>query len=357
MTKGVSDSELRTLLERLRNELLDKRRLNVDNLALFPSDPERWQSQIERLLSAKPRRTLNSRISFGAEIPCLQCRERCQHGQPEHPDEVLLGYTPNGKPRFENLLQSAIQHAPDLAERICDGTDSIAALLSTPISINDPLLPEVKQRLQSRILGIVQFGYLGEGVANGSARISCSLILSRDRDGQYHFLALSKGDAFRYWLWDGARQGQRGYLQRVFKKIEGWLRQLDRVETRRARRVAEDKFLRRVSDEINLYKRRRGKRTEHARQRHAQGQRPTREAFRDAASLRDGSLYVDTRRSTYVVLGPQRRAHMFSRQGRHVTSFRLAEGELERKCRRERWRLASSTMYQEFRNLIELKDK
>ena len=123
------------------------------------------------------------------------------------------------------------------------------------------------------------------------------------------------------------------------------------------RRAAEDKFLRRVSDEINLYKRRRGKRTEHARQRHAQGQRPTREAFRDAASLRDGSLYVDTRRSTYLVHGPQRRAHMFSRQGRHVTSFRLAEGELERKCRRERWRLASSTMYQEFRNLIELKEK
>ena len=357
MTKGVTDSELRKLLERLRNELLDKRRLNVENLALYPSDPGRWQTQIEQLINAKPRRTLNSRISFAGEIPCFQCREVCRHGQPAKPDEVLLGYTPNGKPRFENLLQCAIQHAPDVAERICAGTDSIAALLNTPISMNDPLLPEVKQRVKNRILGIVQFGYLGGSDAPTSARLSCSLVLSRDLDGEYQLLALSKEDAFRYWLWDGARQGQRAYLQRVFKKIERWLHQLDRVETCRARRAAEDKFLRRVSEEINLYKRRRRKRTEHARQRHAQGQRPTREAFRDAASLRDGSLYFDNRRSTYVVLGPQRRAHLFSNQGRHVTSFRLAEGELERKCRRERWRLASSPMYQEFRNLIELKEK
>jgi hypothetical protein len=45
----------------------------------------------------------------------------------------------------------------------------------------------------------------------------------------------------------------------------------------------------------------------------------------------------DTRRDTFVVLGANSRAHVFSESGRHITSLNLGPGEVDRKRQNARW--------------------
>jgi hypothetical protein len=48
-------------------------------------------------------------------------------------------------------------------------------------------------------------------------------------------------------------------------------------------------------------------------------------------------LLRDGRRGTVVVLGPNHRVHVFSTEGRHITSLLLDKEAVRRRQRRERW--------------------
>jgi len=79
------------------------------------------------------------------------------------------------------------------------------------------------------------------------------------------------------------------------------------------------------------------RRTRHAQDRHTGGERPTSDAMGDFSTARREHFLHDTARNTIIVLGPKRRAHVFSHTGQHVTSLRLEPGELDRKIERKRW--------------------
>jgi hypothetical protein len=79
-------------------------------------------------------------------------------------------------------------------------------------------------------------------------------------------------------------------------------------------------------------------RTHHAETRHRGGERPTSSAVRDARRASEHELLEDARRDTVIVLGPKGRAHVFTRDGKHVTSLQLQTGEVERKAGQGRWR-------------------
>jgi hypothetical protein len=90
-------------------------------------------------------------------------------------------------------------------------------------------------------------------------------------------------------------------------------------------------------------------RTAHAKTRHQSATRPTSEARVEAENAPQDRILTDERRATYVVLGRKGRAHVFAGDGRHVTSLRLEPGEVDRKTRRKRWRLATSAEVAELR--------
>ena len=79
-------------------------------------------------------------------------------------------------------------------------------------------------------------------------------------------------------------------------------------------------------------------RTKHAKKRHAEGNRPTGEAMKDARRVGSQSLLFDERRQTWVVIGRRGRAQLFAPAGKHVTSIRLETGEVQRKKGSGRWR-------------------
>jgi hypothetical protein len=91
-----------------------------------------------------------------------------------------------------------------------------------------------------------------------------------------------------------------------------------------------------------------GRRTAHAEERRVDN-RPTSKALEDAAAAPDDNVFWDDRRNTVVVVGPRNRIHIFSPQGRHITSMSLLAEDIRNRVRRRRWHQLSGDLLQRFR--------
>ncbi|HSF40917.1 MAG TPA: hypothetical protein VLT87_14065, partial [Thermoanaerobaculia bacterium] len=84
------------------------------------------------------------------------------------------------------------------------------------------------------------------------------------------------------------------------------------------------------------------RRTLHGQQRHSEGDRPTRMAMADFARATPEKLLYDTRKETLVVVGDRGRAHVFSLEGKLVTSIRYNPESIEKRRQRGIWRPAAA---------------
>src|SRR5262249_31752316 len=66
-----------------------------------------------------------------------------------------------------------------------------------------------------------------------------------------------------------------------------------------------------------------GRRTQHGLERAEEGQRPTSRAYPDAGEASDDAILWDLDQNTVVVLGGKGRVHVFTPQGKHVTSVMM----------------------------------
>jgi hypothetical protein len=78
------------------------------------------------------------------------------------------------------------------------------------------------------------------------------------------------------------------------------------------------------------------KRTEHSHRRHAQGDRPTREAFQDRQNPME--VFLDQHSGYIVYIGPNGRTHLFTPEGSHHTSFVTSRRGRLRRVAQGRWR-------------------
>jgi hypothetical protein len=79
-----------------------------------------------------------------------------------------------------------------------------------------------------------------------------------------------------------------------------------------------------------------GRRTAHA-EGHRVKNRPTSKAWEDAFKAPYDSIFWDKHEKTFVVFGPRSRVHIFSQEGRHVTSLVMASEAVRSRKRRKRW--------------------
>ena len=93
----------------------------------------------------------------------------------------------------------------------------------------------------------------------------------------------------------------------------------------------------------------RTRRTQHAEERHLSGERPTRKALDDARAAGNGSMLVDERSRTLVVLGERGRTHFFTVDGQLVSSVRYSKEAIERKLKLGLWRKAPTELTETFR--------
>ncbi len=98
--------------------------------------------------------------------------------------------------------------------------------------------------------------------------------------------------------------------------------------------------------------RNRDRKTDHARERSEESQRPTQFAFDEAKSARDHHLYIDTEEKTVVVIGKKGRVHVFSMDGRHVTSVIIPPPQVRSRVSQGRWRQAEPAERGTFRDVL-----
>ena len=112
------------------------------------------------------------------------------------------------------------------------------------------------------------------------------------------------------------------------------------------------KILRQLSVSFERKGRQRERRTKHAEYRR-QEERPVASGFQDLFRAPVDSFFSDEVKGSLVVVGPSGRVHVYSEDGRHVTSLNLKKAEVERRLRRKRYQPLTSERVSALRGAVQ----
>jgi hypothetical protein len=165
---------------------------------------------------------------------------------------------------------------------------------------------------------------------------------------------LPGGRPFAELLAEGRPEGLPSVLASARVKLEGLAR---RHGSRRGAEVAELEapvlaVLRDLARDIERVFNDRRRRTRHARHRAREGDRPTAKAFSEARAAPDEEIRVDESEGTLVVLGRGLRVHVFTPEGRHVTSVNYPRETIRIRKEAQRWRASTSEERERFREAL-----
>lgn len=300
-------------------------------------------------------------------VYCLRCRSaECEHARPDDPRQVFAGFGKTGLPEFQDLGQLLLEHGDEAVDQLYRQPPELVTRVVRGRQLTTELLDAYRDGESGyRIHGQVIAGWYAVPDPTGrpqAVAVTLQVVSTRPRGTRGRRYALNvlglgpDGEPLEN-LYDrlgeipwresvrwaqtildtvggpsrknrekgagtGKRARQKGRSGRgVERRIEGLLRSI-------ARRLVKDR-------------RARDRKTRHARKRHAQGDRPTPMALPDLARADDADVLVDVRAETFVVLGEKGRAHVFSPQGKHVTSVRYNPASISRRRDRGQWRQAS----------------
>jgi hypothetical protein len=354
---------------------------------------EELAGEVDAALDAALAALVAHRAAFrpGA-VFCLRCGgAECEHALPGGPREVFAGYGKTGLPRFLDLAQLLLERGDPRVDRLYDEPPALLAHTVLGRDLGAELLPAYRASAAGhRLHGQVVAGWWrvpGEAgrreplaltfqiastrppstAAQGGGRRRYGLnVLGRAPGGrpladlldplgelpwaaavrwaQAEVEAVERAEA------EGARaprgeaaEGERGGGDKAGGERAGGER-AGREARRRAARARDARLagvLNGLARRLEKDRRASERKTQHARERHAQGDRPTDMALADLARAGAEEVLVDRRQDTLVVLGDRGRTHVFSPAGKHVTSIRYAPEAIERRRQRDLWRPAA----------------
>lgn len=284
----------------------------------------------------------NARFQPG-RVFCLRCQSAsCEHSAPASSRQVFAGYAGTGAPRFQDLGQWLLQRRDPRVDLLYREPPQLVATVSTHAELTGELLPAfLQQESGYKLHGQAAVGWYPAPERQQLA-VSFQVISSRARGGRRRFGLNVIGVYDRMGgLGEGPPwAGSVRWAQTVLGSIEHQLE--------RAPRTPPKVVDQRIEGLINALARRlekgwRGeeRRTRHAKVRHREGDRPTRMALADFAKANPENLLFDTRKDTLVVVGDRGRAHVFSREGKLVTSIRYNPAAIEKRRQNGIWRPAA----------------
>jgi hypothetical protein len=295
---------------------------------------------------------------------CHRCGSLiCEHSRPSSSRHVFVGYTPTGLPRWEDFAQVCLDRKHPRVDQLYDEPPALLTLVQGKTALRGQVLAAF-ENTSYELLGQLTAGFFPvrtraeEG--RGVLALTVQVAASHGRGGKLR-LGLNllgrtpSGDDLER-LWDrheelpwrkGVRWAQSA-LQTVTANSGGRLAGPPRAALEQ--RV--ERILQGLARRLERDHRARGRRTRHAEERHASGDRPTRKALDDARVASDDTLFVDERSGTMVVLGERGRTHFFTPEGRHVSSARYSREAIERKIKFELWRQASDELRDVFRSKL-----
>lgn len=289
-------------------------------------------------------------------VYCFQCdRPDCGHDRPPGPDSTFVGYTPTGKPEWVGFANLLIERGDPRVERLYVEPPEVVSVVHAASELRRDLLPSFgRESRVYEVLGQVVAGLVPSDLVPrrqmppGRVALTFQVVQVRaageSRRLRLNLLGLTPDEITERAASAGAR-GPAEWLRRSVvdarRRLDALGRRVHALE-RRGDRVDIEKevgpLLARLSADIERVFRPETRRTLHAQERHRDGDRPTATALRDADEAAPERFLRDAERDTLVVLGPRGRTHIFTLDGRHVTSMQLGPGELDRKFGRARWR-------------------
>ena len=298
-------------------------------------------------------------------VYCFRCEtSNCEHATPPTPLSVFRGYASNGLAEWEDLLQAFVDARDQRVDRLFESRDALAR-----VQFGRELKDE---QLSSFGRGSKTYSILGQGVAGyfhartgGEAeRLALTFQIVEVRGGEsdarlkLNVLARPPADAsISDLLASGCEPG-------VYRAREAASRELAALEAKvRAQHVAGKPdetreamrhipaILRRLAESLERSKRQAMRRTRHVEIRR-QEQRPVHKALEDSLNAGLGQFFHDEKAGTGIVCGPQGRAHAFTPEGKHVTSFTIRPQTIDFRVRTRRWQPMPEAEAAEFRERI-----
>jgi hypothetical protein len=272
--------------------------------------------------------------------------EGCRPTEPRH---VFDGYSSTGKPMFADFVTMAIERKDPQIDRLLGGEEIVLTRVTMGRVLRTQQLAEFGNNSPVfKILGQVDAGLFRVLGAAGRCAFSFQLLRGNTLEGRVRLRLHPVGAVDPMDLADPA-------LMQILSRFQ---RHLD-VEALRLQgmlqngEVDEEAFvlpmLQEFADRLQSRTRNTGRRTQHGLERAEEGQRPTSRAYPDAGEASDDAILWDLDQNTVVVLGGKGRVHVFTPQGRHVTSVMMQGHAIDRRRHMGRWRLAEPEERGEFR--------
>ena len=297
---------------------------------------------------------LKGQAGFRAgQVYCFLCdAPDCEHSKPKTGVETFAGYTASGKPTWITFLNLCLARKDKRVDRLYKPRAYAFAFMQSGEELTGDVLPEFGGKTRSlKLLGQSVIGLIPDTVEDSpdAERIALTVQLIETRSGNAQKrLRLNILGIEQDRLIELADTGpKRGRADKLWYSLRKAREAVDKLQRRLATRekgkqtpiAKEDitRLLQRITKDLEQVFRTGSHRTQHAAKRHSDGERPTMNALGDAKDAPDERLFYDVRRETVVVVGPKGRAHIFTDDGRHVTSMRLSTGEPARKNNNKRW--------------------
>ncbi len=294
-------------------------------------------------------------------VYCFFCSSSdCAHAAPPDADSVFDGYEAPGRPRWTDLPTVFLDRRDPRVDTLY-GRRHLVTLVEEGPALRSGLIEAFAADARVyEILGQVVAGFFevpsGNGRREGSAA-TFQVVRTATGEGRSRLrLNAVSGGA----LFDERGASVDPSLGRILDIARRRLASLERELAGARRRGGADpdptpkalSILRALSRDLEHHERAGARRTGHGRERSDAGHRPTALAFPEAREAAVDRIYADDRGETLVVLGKAGRAHVFTADGRHVTSVVLRGDEVARRIRTRRWKPASPEAIALFRTGI-----
>ncbi len=324
-------------------------------LPVIPRDGDlgRAAGQASEALTAELQSILTRRALFRpGRAHCLRCASSsCEHSAPASAREVFAAYGPTGIPRFAELGQWLLERGDPRVDQIYDDPPRFLVVTASGAELAANLLPAYRDRATGfHLHGQVVAGWFrGSDAAGHPALVALTFQLASTRTPAsrrlygLNLVGTGPGDesleSFCNRLgeipWAPAVRWAQGVLEQIGAARPGREAGGEEALERRLEGLVAG-----LASRLDKSRRAEGRRTLHARDRHREGARPTRMAVADLKSAKPEQVLVDARRDTLVVLGDRGRAHVWSRDGKLVTSIRYSPESIARRQKTEAWRMA-----------------
>jgi hypothetical protein len=325
--------------------------------------------------------------------------------RPSDPRQVLVSYGQEGRPRFADLVTLAIERKHESVEQLLAGKEGAVAFVESGKDVTAGVVPTFDPSAASYVLvgqamiGLFESSEEGKRVAltiqvlahkkgeDGKTRFHLHIVCSND------LVDLPDPNIHRI-LKAFSRQLGEISNQYAGKVAQGAAKPAPAAEAVPAAEAApapaaeatpeaaadapaegaeaapaapapaaveaapvdpEEMVLTALRDlvrKLNHDARNRDRKTDHARERSEESQRPTQFAFEEAKSARDHHLYIDNEEKTVVIIGKKGRVHVFSMDGRHVTSVIIPPAQVRTRVSQGRWRQAEPAERGSFRDVL-----